>query len=284
MPRTLGHEIAGIVSAIGPGVDDATPGDRVAIHYLKSCGSCNRCVHAGEQFCSQGQMIGKHCDGGYAETIVVPAANLVKVPDSVPLDAAAVMMCSTATSYHALRLAGLRPGATVALLGFGGLGYSALRLSVALGAERVVAVDVVPEKLDLASRLGAVPADATAKDFATRLGQPDVVLDFVGRPATTTAALRALAPGGTLVLVALSEASLELNPYRDVLCDERRIIGSSDHLRSELVELMALAASGRIDIRPVISRRIPLDAAAINAALDDLDRGTTNLRTVIAYS
>jgi propanol-preferring alcohol dehydrogenase len=266
LPRTLGHEIAGVV---------AETGARVAVHYLLSCGTCERCVRSGEQFCSSGQMIGKECDGGYAESIVVPARNLVAVPDNVPLDVAAVMMCSTATAYHALRLAEMTAGASILVLGFGGLGFSALQLGKMLGAERVGVVDIVPEKLALARDHGAVTADVLDARY-------DIALDFVGKPALTVAALRALEPKGRLVLVALSEAPLDFNPYRDVLAHERRIIGSSDHTRQELVELMTFAGDGRLDIAPVISRRIARDAAAINATLDDLDRGTASFRTVIS--
>ena len=97
LPLILGHEIAGVIA----GTDR-----RVALHYLHD----------------DGRMLGKEVDGGYAERIVVPAANLVPIPDGVPFEAAAVMMCSTATAYHALRLASLRAGESVAIIGFGGLG------------------------------------------------------------------------------------------------------------------------------------------------------------------
>lgn len=287
LPRTPGHEIAGVISALGPGVTRLSEGDRVALHYLLSCGRCERCVRSGEQFCENGAMIGKEVDGGYAESIVVPAANAIPVPGNVPLAVAAVMMCSTATSYHALRIAGAGPAASILLLGFGGLGYSALALSFALDAARVTVVDVIPEKLTLARELGAEAIDAAAPGFPDALRDAagthgfDVALDFVGRPALSTAALRALAPGGSFGVVALAESPFDFNPYRDLLARERRIVGCSDHLRTELPELMTLASSGRIDLSRAISHRVPLEAAAINATLDALDRGTSSVRTVI---
>jgi propanol-preferring alcohol dehydrogenase len=136
-------------------------------------------------------------------------------------------------------------------------------------------VDIVPKKLALARDHGAVTEGVMDARY-------DIALDFVGKPALTVAALRALAPGGRLLLVALSEGSLDFNPYRDVLAHERRIIGSSDHTKQELIELMTFGGDGRLDLAPVISRRIARDAAAINAALDDLDRGTASFRTVIS--
>jgi len=280
-PRTPGHEIAGVVAAVGDDVSSVSAGDRVAVHYLVSCGACWSCRNAGEQFCETGQMIGKHRDGGYAESLVVPAVNAIPIPPNVSFAAAAIMMCSTATAYHALRLAGVGPGTKVAILGFGGLGVSALHLSRVLGAERIAAVDVIPAKLSAAEALGAVPIDSRRQRVTEELNRFDVAVDFTGRSEVSVAALRALAPGGRLVLVALSEAQLPFNPYRDVLGKERRIVGCSDHLREELFDLMRFAAEGRLDLSTVISRRVPLDARAINGALDELDRGSDSLRTVI---
>lgn len=260
LPLTLGHEIAGMVAAAGEGVEGVRVGDRVALHYLLA----------------NGDMLGKERDGGFAELVAVPAENAVPVPDGVPLAQAAIMMCSTATALHALRLASVQAGESVAILGFGGLGVSALQLLGALGAGRVLVVERVPEKRRLAEELGAIPADADG------LREVDVALDFAGHAATTLAALRGLARGGRLVLVAINLRALSLDPYADVLAHERRIVGCSDHTREELVELMELARRGAIDLSRAISRVVPLEAAAIDAVLDELVQGTAHLRTVIA--
>lgn len=242
-PRTLGHEIAGVIA----GSDR-----RVAVHYLLE----------------NGDMIGKELDGGYAEKIVVPAANAIPIPDHLSFEQAAIMMCSTATAYHALRLSSLQPGETVAILGFGGLGISALQLARQFGAATVYVAERVPAKLALAAELGAVP------------GLPkgiDVALDFAGNATLCVEALRALAPGGRLMLVAINLREIRLDAYSDILTGERRIIGCSDHTRSELIELMQMP----IDLSRAITRRVPLEAEAVNAALDDLERGTAQMRTVI---
>jgi len=250
LPLTLGHEIAGVVRGTG---------QRVAVHYLHD----------------DGRMLGKEVDGGYAECIAVPEKNAVPIPDGVSFEAAAVMMCSTSTAYHALRLSALRPGESVAILGLGGLGASAVQLARVMGASRVFAVDRVAEKLELAASFGAIPASVDD------LRDVDVVLDFAGHPATTLQALRALARGGRIMIVAINLRELPIDPYRDVLARERHIIGVSDHTREELVELLQLAQRGVIDISRVITRRVSLEAAAINEVLDDLDHGTKHLRTVI---
>ena len=287
LPLTLGHEIAGTVSWVGEGVDGFLFGDRVALHYLLSCGECSACLHDGEQFCARGAMLGKERDGGYAEKIVVPARNAVPIPDEVRFGDAAIMMCSTATAHHALHLASVQQGESIAILGFGGLGISAAQLAGRLDPSGIFAVDVVHEKLELAESFGAVPIDASHTNVrdellgATGGRGVDVVLDFAGNSATSLQALRSLAPGGRFMVVAINLRALDLDPYADILARERRIIGCSDHTRGELVELMDLARRGELDLSQAITRTVPLDADAINEVLDDLDAGTPHLRTII---
>ena len=241
LPLTLGHEVAGVIAGTS---------QRVALHYLWP----------------NGDMLGKERDGGYAERVVVPAANAIPIPDDVSFEQAAIMMCSTATALHALRLASLQRGESVGIIGFGGLGLSALQLARKLGASCVGVAEVVAEKLALAQSMGA-----------GKLEEIDVALDFVGHAPTTLTALRALKPGGRLVLVAINLRELTVDAYKDVLAKERRIIGCSDHTRAELVELLSLG----LDLSAAITRRVPLEAGAINAVLDELETGTAHVRTVI---
>jgi propanol-preferring alcohol dehydrogenase len=288
LPIILGHEIAGVVSAVGENVTDVRVGQRVALHYLVSCGECPRCKRHGEQFCPTGEMLGKERNGGYARRIVVPALNAIPIPDEVSSDVAAIMMCSTATAYHALRLGNIQKGDSVAVLGFGGLGVSAVQLARALGASEVFAVDVVPEKLALAAKFGATPLDARETPVhkailgATDGKGVDVTVEFTGNENVARGGLRSLSPGGRLMIVAINLRSFQFDPFADLLVRERRIIGCSDHTRAELVELMELARTGAIDLSRAITRTVPLDADAVNGVLDDLERGSGHLRTVIA--
>src|SRR5438046_4807297 len=141
LPLTLGHEIAGRVEAVGSDVTNVSAGDRVCVHYLVRCGTCEFCVRGLEQFCRSGQMIGKHRDGGYAEFIKVPGANALPLPDEIPFEVGAIMMCSSATALHALNKARLKPGESVAVFGFGGLGFSALQLARAFGCGQINVVE-----------------------------------------------------------------------------------------------------------------------------------------------
>lgn len=287
LPLTLGHEIAGVVERVGGGVGAGAVGDRVCLHYLLTCGTCANCIAGRESFCVCGAMLGHHVDGGFAESITVPARNAVLLPDAIPFEHGAVMMCSSATALHALRRGRLRPGENVAVFGCGGLGVSAVQLARALGAREVFAVDLAPDKLALARTLGAVPVDARDGDpvaairAATGGAGADVTLDFVGQPATMQAAVRVLAPQGRAVLVGLTRAKLELDPYREILGPEAELIGSNDHTLGELHELIAFVERGQLDLSHAVTATVPLDAAAINRVLDALEQGRAGVRTAV---
>jgi propanol-preferring alcohol dehydrogenase len=288
LPLTLGHEVAGVVEAVGSSVRERRPGERVCLHYLVACGQCGYCRSGREQFCPAGSMIGKYCDGGFAEFIAVPARNAVPLPDEIPFEHGAVLMCSSATSYHALRRGGARSGERVAVFGVGGLGMSAVQLARALGAAEVFAVELDPAKLALAKDLGAVPVDnrdGDAPDAIRRRtdGQgADVVIELTGRPATIQQAVETLTPGGRLVLVALSGETVVLHPYRDIIGREMALIGAADHLADELPPLIDFVRRGTLDLSRVLSGTVPLDADAINDTLDRLERFEPGLiRTVV---
>jgi propanol-preferring alcohol dehydrogenase len=290
LPLTLGHEIAGDVVAIGDDVAALAVGTRVALHYLVICGTCDDCLAEREQFCRTGLMLGHYTDGGWAEYIVVPAWNAVRLPDSVSYEHGAVMMCSSSTSLHALRKGRLQPGETVLVIGAGGLGMSAIQLATRLGASQVIAVDRDAGKLALAAQFGATAvsaADRTVEQVVTAIREAsngrgvDVALELVGSVDTVQVALKALAPLGRAVVVGLNNVAVPVDSYRDIIGREAELIGSNDHLRSELEELMTMAAEGHLDLRHVVTNTVTLDADAINGVLDALDRHAAPVRTVI---
>jgi 2-desacetyl-2-hydroxyethyl bacteriochlorophyllide A dehydrogenase len=287
LPMTLGHEIAGVVEEVGESVTTREIGDRVCLHYLLTCGKCDHCIRGNEQFCIQGSMLGHYSDGGYAEFIAVPARNAVHLPAEIPFEQGAIMMCSSSTSFHALRKSRLVPGETVAIFGIGGLGMSAIQLAQVFGALDVFAVDINPEKLALADGLGAIPVDAGSGDPVAKLHEltqgrgVDVSLELIGLPGTMRQAVGALAVLGRVVVVGLSDKPLEVDTYREVLGKEAEIIGSNDHLLWELPLLIELARRGRLDLSGVVTRTVPLDAGVINQVLDELEGFGGGIRTVI---
>ncbi len=287
LPLTLGHEVAGVVGETGAGVKGFRSGDRVCLHYLATCGACEWCAKANEQFCPSGAMMGKHRDGGFAEFVVMPARSVFRLPDEIPFEHGAIMMCSSATSLHALRKARLQAGETVAVFGVGGLGVSALQLAKALGAREVFAVDIRPGKLELAKGLGAVPVNAQEADPVeiirgrTQGRGVDVALELIGLPLTMQQAVRSLAIQGRAALAGITEKSFDVAPYAELINREAEIIGVSDHLADEIPGLLELARTGRLNFTGVITRTVALDAAAINATLDRMEQFSEDVRTVV---
>jgi 2-desacetyl-2-hydroxyethyl bacteriochlorophyllide A dehydrogenase len=277
LPVTPGHEVAGTVASVGSEVTRIRPGDRVAVNYLISCGRCARCAQGLEQFCETGAMIGLSRDGGYAESIWVPERNLHILPETVPIEIAAIMMCSTATSLHALRRGRVAPGETVAVFGCGGLGMSAIKLAFQLGAGEVFAVDIDPDKLTLAEELGARPVDF---DQAASVSA-DVALELVGLPETMRAAVETLTVRGRAVAVGITHASFPLDSFNDLVLREATVVGAADHTASEIDELIAMVDTGALDLSDMVTATIPLEAGAVNAALDRLEAFDGGVRTVI---
>lgn len=287
LPQTLGHEISGIVEKVGPRVTNIQVGDRVCLHYLLTCGECYYCSTGSEQFCVQGAMLGKHCDGGYAEYIAVPARNAVPLPGKVPFEQGAVLMCSSSTSFHALRKARLKPGETVAVFGAGGLGMSAVQLARVFGALEVYAVDINEDKLKLAEKYGAVPVNPTRSDPVAEIYRltggkgVDVALEVIGLPLTMRQAVQSLAIFGRAVMVGLTDQPFEIYSYQELLGKETEVIGSADHLLHELSLLLEFVRQGRLDLSGVITHTVPLDADAINETMDALEQFGGEVRTVI---
>lgn len=287
LPMTLGHEIAGVVEQVGARVTIVRVGDRVCLHYLLSCGDCYYCSAGSEQFCARGSMLGHYADGGYAEYIAVPERNAVRLPDEIPFEHGAILMCSSSTSLHALRKSRLRAGETAAIFGAGGLGMSAIQLARAFGALEVYAVDINPDKLALAAQYGAIPVDARLSDPVaeiqrlTRGRGVDVAIELIGLAQTMRQAVQSLAVLGRAVVAGICDQPLEIDTYRELLGKEAEVIGTNDHLLQELPLLVELARRGTLDLSRVVTRTVPLDAGAINRALDDLERFGGDVRTVI---
>jgi 2-desacetyl-2-hydroxyethyl bacteriochlorophyllide A dehydrogenase len=288
LPMTLGHEVAGVVEKVGASAISVRPGDRVVLHYNITCGDCWFCSTGNEQFCPHGLMLGHFTDGGYAEYVSVPARNALLLPAEIPLEQGATLMCASATSFHALRKARIRAGEKAAVFGIGGLGLSAIQLAKAFGAVEVFAVDRKEEKLELAAHYGAVPVNAARVDPVREIRGltaergVDVALEVIGRAATMQQAVRSLGPMGRAVIVGIGNERLSIDTYRELLGVEAELIGSNDHLLQELPQLLEMARRGILDTSRVVTRTVPLDPAAINGALDALERYEGGLRTVIA--
>jgi 2-desacetyl-2-hydroxyethyl bacteriochlorophyllide A dehydrogenase len=285
LPITPGHEVAGTIESVGEGVKPSRVGERVALHYLITCGRCVACSRGDEQFCKEATMIGKYVDGGWAEYVSVPSRNAVALPDTVDLPSGAVMMCSSATSYHALKKARVSSGERVAVFGLGGLGQSAVQLALVMGAAEVFAVDINPERLARAASYGAVPVDAAKEDPVAQIREAthgdgvDAALELIGLRLTIEQAAACLAPKGRAAIAGICPEPISIDTYHALVGREAELIGVSDHLLSELYELMDLCDRLRFD--QIITDTIPLDAPRVNAVLERLGAHGEGVRTVI---
>jgi threonine dehydrogenase-like Zn-dependent dehydrogenase len=232
-------------------------------------------------------MIGKHRDGGYAEFIKVPGRNAFVLPDEILFEIGAIMMCSSATALHALNKARLKPGESIAIFGYGGLGFSALQLARAFECDQIYVVEINPAKLASIETLGAVAIDANKGNpveqitDATNGKGADVSLELIGSAKTMQQAVRCLGALGRAALVGLTAESMSIFPYTELINKEVEIIGVSDHLAAELPTLIELARSGKLRFPSDALRFVDLKAEQVNAALDAFQDSFDHVRTVI---
>ena len=268
-PITLGHEPAGVVAEVGEGVGGWKPGDRVAVFPLQSCGSCEHCVRGAMQVCSQRRIAGIHVDGALAEFMVTPVATLIALPEEVSFDVGGIIVDAVATPFHALAdRAQLRAGETVAVFGVGGLGLHAVELARFMGAARVIAIDVRVAQLERARAYGAdTTVDASTQDpvaavlAATSGRGVDVAAEFVGLRSTISQAVDVLATGGRAVVVGLGPDPILGPPPTVFVRKEASILASYASSRTTAERLVALAASGALDLARSISHAFPLHQA-----------------------
>ena len=278
-PLILGHEIAGRVVEKGSAVHDLQTGDRVGVPWIHwSCGECEFCREGNENLCSRQKITGVTVDGGYAEFVKAPATHALKIPDGLSAIEAAPLFCAGLTVYRALKGAGIVPGQRLAVFGIGGLGHLALQCGRAFGAD-VTAIDVSPEKLELARSSGASDAFNVATTDAVkqlrRKGGVHVSLVTSAAKAAYDTAFSCLRPGGTLLVVGLPAENICFPPIL-MAAREVRIRASTVGTRQDLREVLAMAAAGKIRCR-VVAR--PL--AQANEVLDQLRKGQVTGRIVL---
>jgi len=282
-PIVLGHEVAGTVAELGPGVSGCSEGDRVAVHYFHPCRHCRPCRTGVEHLCDQPVgFLAFVTDGGFAEFVSVPASALVAVPRGISAAEAAPLCCSAATALHALGVSELRVGDAAVVYGSGGVGLALVQV-LKLAGVRALAVSRSPEKLRAASELGADAAiDASSggvgeqiKDATAGRGA-DAVFELVGTRDTMRESLAALAKRGRLVFVGYSFDTLEVSPL-SLVVPEVSIRASVGNTHAELTEVVALAAQGRL--RSLVHESAPLEDA--DRVLDDLAAGRVVGRSVL---
>ncbi|WP_353988488.1 Zn-dependent alcohol dehydrogenase [Ruicaihuangia caeni] len=310
-PMVMGHEGSGIVTELGEGVTSLAIGDHVVLSWVPPCGECRYCRSGHEARCQKVATVvapkGVLFDGtsrlsrdgeslhhylgvsSFAEEVVVPASGAIKVRDDAPLDVIAVVGCAVATGVGAvLNTAAVEPGATVAVIGCGGVGLNVVQGAKLAGAERIIAIDVLPEKTAMAVQFGATDQiDASKGDPVEALFElvPDGVdyaFDAIGRTITTEQSIRMLGLGGAAVIVGLPPTGAKASFEPLVLAEaDQRILGSNYGSVRPSIDIPALVdryMDGQLKLDPLISGRRPLAEAA--EAFDDLEHGGA-LRTLL---
>ena len=313
-PLVMGHEGAGVITEVGPGVRALSEGDHVVLSWIAPCGQCRYCLAGHPARCKvaatvvgpggvlmdgtsrlslDGQRIAHYLGvSSFAERAVVPASGAIRVRDDAPLDVVALVGCAVATGVGAvLNTAAVEPGAIVAVIGCGGVGLSVVQGARLARAGRIIAIDLRQEKTALARRLGATDrVDAGSADpvIAVRELAPDGVdyaFDAIGLTSTISQAIAMLGLGGAAVLVGLPPdgATVSFEPLALAEADQR-ILGSNYGSVRPAADIPALVdrfMDGDLMLNELISARLPLESAA--TALDDLEAGRA-LRTLLIPS
>ena len=310
-PLVMGHEGSGAVTEVGPGVTTLKEGDHVVLSWVPSCGECRFCKAGKEARCRvaativapggvlqdgtsrlsrNGQMIHHYLGvSSFAEEVVVPETGAIKIRDDAPLDTMALVGCAVATGVGAVtNTAHVEPGATVVVIGCGGVGLSVVQGARLAGAQRIVAIDIRPEKTTLAMTMGATDQlDVSSVDPVGALRDlmpdgADYVFDSIGMTKTTEQAIQMLGLGGAAVIVGLPPTGARASFEPLVLAEaDQRILGSnygSVRPAIDLPRLVNLYMDGDLLLDQLVSSRRSLDQAV--QSLDDLDHGNA-LRTLL---
>lgn len=307
LPTILGHEAAGVVLAVGSEVRSVKPGDHVVACLSAFCGHCPSCVTGRLALCGTGET--KRATGAaprltidgeavnqfvnlsaFAEEMLIHENACVAIRRDMPFDRAALLGCAVITGAGAaIHTAGIRPGQTVAVIGCGGVGLSAINGALLAGAGQIIAIDRQPAKLALARRFGATDVVAAGDDVAAHViemtsGGVDHAIEAIGLKATVEAAFAMLAPGGTATVAGMMPIGVKVEVDGFALLSERRLQGSnmgSNHFPVDIPRFADLYLQGRLNLDDLVARHIALDQIGI--AFDALRDGAT-ARSVVMFS
>ena len=297
LPTVLGHEVAGVVEQIGEGVTSVVPGDRVILGFVQPCGFCERCQGGRPNLCTRPTRTRDDSNpalkrgdetvtamtnvGGFAEMSLTPATGLVKVPDEVGLDVAALVGCSVMTGYGAVvNTAQVEAGSTVAVIGAGGIGLNIIQTARLSGARRIIAIDVAEHKLGFAKDFGATDTINAGEQDAVQAvqeltgGGVDYAFEAIGLKATAEQTYNMIRNGGTAVIVGMVPMTDNIEVSGMIWLQEKTLKGSfygSGRFHVDMPRILELYTQGKLDLDGLVTRRFPLDG--INEAFDALRSG-----------
>lgn len=306
-PCVPGHEAAGVVEEVGDGVRTVAPGDHVVAMWHPMCGQCFYCLRGQTHLCEAGQSLGLMADGTsrlsmggqmvfhglnaatFADSCVLREYAVVKIPQDIPFDVAAVVGCGVLTGVGAaIHTAEVQPGESVAVLGCGGVGINVIQGARLAGADPVIAIDTVGEKLEMAQRFGATHiVDASQKDAGAEViglteRGADAAFEVVGAPALQRQVFDMTRRGGRSVFVGVAGLADEVSlPSMFLSLGEKRAIGcyyGSCDPKRDVPRFLKLWRAGKLDLEGLISQKLGLDD--VNTAFEDMEAGKV-IRTVL---
>jgi threonine dehydrogenase-like Zn-dependent dehydrogenase len=261
-----GHEPAGMVAEVGPGVEHVSPGDRVAAHLAIGCGHCEYCATGYTMLCPSWKCLGFDVDGGDADYFVIPERNCLPLPNEVSYVAGALMTDMIGSQHHTQKVLGVRGGMNVAVIGLGPMGAAAVLIAKAFGAN-AIAVDLLPARLELAAQLGAdVVVNGADHDVvdaireATRGRGADVAIDCSGAAAGQNAALDAACKQGAVAFVGESRET-KINPSDQIIRKLLTVVGGWYFPIGEWAEICRLMIDKKVPVEKLVTHRFPLASA-----------------------
>jgi len=308
MSCVLGHEAAGVVEAIGEGVTYVKPGDRVIMSFRPFCGKCYYCLGVRPNLCNdpelsaaslnrlqwKGQPIMQFASvGSFAEMMVTSENGLVKIPDEMPMAEAALIGCGVMTGVGAaLYTAAVPGGADVAVIGCGGIGLNIIQGCRIAGAAKIIAIDIIDSKLEMASQFGATHTiNSSSIDNLEEAIQAltdgngvEYAFEAIGVPAAATQAFNITRPGGTAVVVGMHPLGSEIAVPGPAFLQEKKLVGcmyGSTRFREHMPKLIDLFLQDKLDLTSLVSRRLKLED--VNEAFRSMKAGEV-ARSVLEFS
>jgi L-iditol 2-dehydrogenase len=285
VPRVLGHESTGVVDELGEGATGLQVGDRVVLNSAEFCRHCRFCFDGRTSLCQNGGLMGREVDGTFADYVVLPDFNAIKMPGCISFEDGTSLI-ALATVFHAHDRVTIGPNKTVAVIGQGAAGLLHTRVSVLRGAERVFAVELVPWKLDLAIGFGGTPVNPSQVDSVAAVMEAtgglgaDVVIECVGNGATLRQAMQMARPGGSVLCFGIMPEQVKDFFGYAMYFKELTLVGSRGMTPNDFRSAIGVVEDGKLDLKPLVTHRFPLERTKEALDLVDKEPGSA-LRVVV---